>query len=153
MPSEADIYKILSDLAREIEQIKTTQDRVLVPQSNASIKRWQEYDKLNIIRQFENVDKLNKKADSTHQKIDALDDRIEQLTVRTVCVEENDKIIHSKINERLDVVDKQFKQVHQKFRVFQWSFGGVAAVFLLIYTKIIFIDHENLAKILAIFFA
>ena len=44
MPIEADIYKILSDLAREIEQIKTTQDRVIVPQSNESIKRWKEYD-------------------------------------------------------------------------------------------------------------
>ena len=146
MPSESEIYNVLRDLAREIEQIKTTQDRIIVPQSTDSVKRWKDYDKLNIVEQFKKVESLNKKADETHNKIDALDERIEQLTVRTICVEQNDKIIHEKINKRLDFVDIQFKRIH-------WSFGAVAAVFLLIYTKIIFVDHENLTKFLAIFFA
>ena len=128
------------------KQIKTTQDRIIVPQSKESVRRWKEYDLLNLPEKFKNVDKLSTKHDQTHNKIDSLEEKIERLTVRAICSEEKDKVTYKKINERIDFFQKRLK-------IFQWTSCFVAGVSLLIYTKVILIDHENLAKLIAIFFA
>lgn len=146
MPIEADIYNILRDLSIKIAEIKTTQDKIIVPQFKESVRRWKEYDLLNLPEKFKNVDNLNTKHDQTHNKIDSLEEKIERLTVRTICSEEKDKASHNKTNKRIDFV-------HKRLKIFQWASGFVAGISLLIYTKVILIDHENLAKIIAIFFA
>lgn len=146
MPSEIDIYNVLRDLSNQIAEIKTTQDRVIVPQSKESVRRWKEYDLLNLSEKLKNVDKLNVKHDQTHNKIDSLEEKIERITVRSICSEEKDKEVYMEINERISFFQKRLK-------IFQWASGSVVAISLLIYTKVLLIDHENLAKIIAIFFA
>jgi len=76
MPSEADIYNILRDLSSKIAEIKTTQDRVIVPQSKESVRRWKEHDILNLPEKLKNVEKLNAKHDQTHTKIDSLEEKV-----------------------------------------------------------------------------
>ena len=146
MPSDVDIYNVLRELSSQIAEIKTTQDRVLAPHSKESIKRWKDYDLLNLPEKFDRVEKLNKKHDQTHVKIDNLENKIEQLTLRSICVEEKDNKIRREINKKVDKLAKDQK-------IFKLSLLGVSCFFLLIYTKIIFVDHENLTKLIAIFFA
>ena len=109
MPSEIDIYNVLRDLSNQIAEIKTTQDRVIVPQSKESVRRWKEYDLLNLSEKLKNVDKLNVKHDQTHNKIDSLEEKIERITVRSICSEEKDKEVYMEINERISFFQKRLK--------------------------------------------
>ena len=119
----------IQELFVRLTKLETILQQIVVPQSKKSVIEWDKLAKLNI------EEKLN--------IIPLVKDGLEELSVRLICIEDNQKQKNLK-------TENNIKKIEKELLIYKYSFGAVIAIGVVIYSKLIIIDPEVAAKYISI---
>ena len=119
----------IQELFVRLAKLETILEEIVVPQSRQSVQEWHKLQKLNL------KEKVN--------LIPLLKDGLEELSVRLICSEDNQKQKNKKTENTL-------KKFETELLIYKYSFGAVIALGVLISSKVIIIDPEVAAKYISI---
>ena len=119
----------IQELFVRLAKLETILEEIVVPQSKKSVVEWNKLAKLNV------EEKLN--------LIPSVKDGLEELSVRLICIEDNQKQKNLK-------TENNIKKIEKELLIYKYSFGAVIALGVVIYSKLIIIDPEVAAKYISI---
>ncbi|MBN88066.1 hypothetical protein CMO95_00520 [Candidatus Woesearchaeota archaeon] len=119
----------IQELFVRLTKLETILQQIVVPQSKKSVIEWDKLAKLNV------EEKLN--------LIPSVKDGLEELSVRLICIEDNQKQKNLK-------TENNIKKIEKELLIYKYSFGAVIALGVVIYSKLIIIDPEVAAKYISI---
>ena len=119
----------IQELFVRLAKLETILEEIVVPQSKKSVVEWNKLAKLNV------EEKLN--------LIPSVKDGLEELSVRLICIEDNQKQKNLK-------TENNIKKIEKELLIYKYSFGAVIALGVVIYSKLIIFDPEVAAKYISI---
>ena len=119
----------IQELFVRLTKLETILQQIVVPQSKKSVIEWDKLAKLNV------EEKLN--------LIPSVKDGLEELSVRLICIEDNQKQKNLK-------TENNIKKIEKELLIYKYSFGAVIALGFVLYSKLIIFDPEVAAKYISI---
>tara|TARA_R100000005_G_C4929225_1_gene158983 strand:- start:21 stop:404 length:384 start_codon:yes stop_codon:yes gene_type:complete len=119
----------IQELFVRLAKLETILEEIVVPQSKKSVVEWNKLAKLNV------EEKLN--------LIPSVKDGLEELSVRLICIEDNQKQKNLK-------TENNIKKIEKELLIYKYSFGAVIALGFVLYSKLIIFDPEVAAKYISI---